>query len=252
MKDDSIKEYEVEAIVGSMQDEVGTIYCVKWVGFDEATWEPYANLKNCMDMVIDYHKEFPTALMPHTHEVFGRARHFIKKSGEELDATSDKVKKDDIWVNLNKELKMIYGLTIANLPGGLDVEEAIEGQTVKMGEDLRNTKLSVNVNWDPDPESDDDPSLTNEEFEIARQEWLSYEPFRIGAFHNKPIETQRYWLDRAKKRSGDLWPHEKYADDENKTSKCCGSYAVTAACIPPKMICGQCGNNWEAGGERAP
>ena len=54
--DDRHSDYEVEAIVGEKRFKApsgGSIlkYQVKWGGYDELSWEPLANLKNCMDKV---------------------------------------------------------------------------------------------------------------------------------------------------------------------------------------------------------
>ena len=50
-------EYEVEKILNrrSIKDrELDKEYLVKWVGYEEPTWEPLSNLTNAMDQVIKY------------------------------------------------------------------------------------------------------------------------------------------------------------------------------------------------------
>jgi hypothetical protein len=52
-------EYEVECILGEkrVKQRGGrrkTLYHVKWVGFDDTTWEPLANLLNCRDKIDEF------------------------------------------------------------------------------------------------------------------------------------------------------------------------------------------------------
>src|SRR5690606_34362405 len=55
-------EYEVEKILDSMLDDDGKIkYLVKWKNFphDDNTWEPLRNLKNCQQLVAQFHRRNP-------------------------------------------------------------------------------------------------------------------------------------------------------------------------------------------------
>jgi hypothetical protein len=48
--------YEVEKIIKKKVEDGKSYYLIKWVGYSESqnTWEPYDNLKNVREMVIDY------------------------------------------------------------------------------------------------------------------------------------------------------------------------------------------------------
>ncbi len=48
------KEYEVQKILGKKRAKGKYHYLVKWVGFDETTWEPAGNLKNTRDLIKNY------------------------------------------------------------------------------------------------------------------------------------------------------------------------------------------------------
>jgi hypothetical protein len=50
------REYLVEKILDSKTIERKKLYLVKWIGWDEPTWEPTANLKNCQGAIRDYAK----------------------------------------------------------------------------------------------------------------------------------------------------------------------------------------------------
>jgi len=55
-------EYEVERILDHKVIRKKDYYLVKWKGFSdlENTWEPKRNLKNCQQMLRQYHREGPT------------------------------------------------------------------------------------------------------------------------------------------------------------------------------------------------
>jgi len=56
--------YEMEAIIGSSRNRRGKVtYLVKWKGYplDEATWEPYENLVEAKESLLDFHKANPDA-----------------------------------------------------------------------------------------------------------------------------------------------------------------------------------------------
>lgn len=56
------QEYEVEEILDV--NEVGeiTYYHVKWVGYNETTWEPFENCKGCEKKIVEFHKKYPEKL----------------------------------------------------------------------------------------------------------------------------------------------------------------------------------------------
>ena len=49
------REYEVEKILDhAITAENYLYYLVKWMGYDDPTWEPEDHLKNCPDAIEDY------------------------------------------------------------------------------------------------------------------------------------------------------------------------------------------------------
>ena len=49
------REYEVEKILDhAITPENYLYYLVKWMGYDDPTWEPEDHLKNCPDAIEDY------------------------------------------------------------------------------------------------------------------------------------------------------------------------------------------------------
>ncbi|OHT04110.1 hypothetical protein TRFO_06413 [Tritrichomonas foetus] len=52
--------YVVEAVVGHKKGKKRDKYQVKWVGYDEPTWEPVELLDNCRDLIIEYWKDQKT------------------------------------------------------------------------------------------------------------------------------------------------------------------------------------------------
>ena len=54
--------YEVEKIVAERQTEGGTLYLVKWKGYDgsENTWEPIENLVGAEEALEEFRQKFPT------------------------------------------------------------------------------------------------------------------------------------------------------------------------------------------------
>ncbi len=57
--EDQQEVFEVERITDRSIDKEtgGTIYKVKWKGYDEETWEPVQNLATCMAQVKEYESE---------------------------------------------------------------------------------------------------------------------------------------------------------------------------------------------------
>ncbi|RXK38911.1 hypothetical protein M231_03860 [Tremella mesenterica] len=56
---DGQEEYEVEAILDSKYDKhfkEPRHYLVKWLGYNQSTWEPPSNLQNAMDLVQAFDK----------------------------------------------------------------------------------------------------------------------------------------------------------------------------------------------------
>ena len=66
-QEDLEKEYEVEKITDMRQFqkqnritkkfELVTEFLVKWVGYEQLTWEPIQNLDNCQEALKEYYKE---------------------------------------------------------------------------------------------------------------------------------------------------------------------------------------------------
>jgi transposase InsO family protein len=59
---DSNFEYEVQEILDRRKYRNGTQYLVQWSGYpkEDATWEPAKNLKNCQEMINEFHRKNPT------------------------------------------------------------------------------------------------------------------------------------------------------------------------------------------------
>ena len=54
--------YEVEKIIAERQTDKGTLYLIKWKGYDgtENTWEPIENLVGAEEALEDFRRKFPT------------------------------------------------------------------------------------------------------------------------------------------------------------------------------------------------
>merc|ERR1712110_28663 len=52
--DEEEEEWEVEKVVGRRVEEEEVQYLVKWVGWEEATWEPELNLAGSETLISDY------------------------------------------------------------------------------------------------------------------------------------------------------------------------------------------------------
>ena len=63
---DGDEEYKVQAIVNSRYNRSRRRfeYRVQWEGYDSATWEPTANVKNSPDLVAKFHSSYPEAPKP--------------------------------------------------------------------------------------------------------------------------------------------------------------------------------------------
>ncbi|QRV98272.1 Transposon Tf2-11 polyprotein [Ceratobasidium sp. AG-Ba] len=59
---DSDIEYEVEQVQDSRRHRGKIQYYVKWLGYNEWTWEPYEHLSNAKEMIADFHRRHPNAL----------------------------------------------------------------------------------------------------------------------------------------------------------------------------------------------
>ncbi|QRV96463.1 Retrotransposable element Tf2 protein [Ceratobasidium sp. AG-Ba] len=55
-------EYEVEQVQDSRRYRGKIQYYVKWLGYNEWTWEPYEHLSNAKEMIADFHRRHPNAL----------------------------------------------------------------------------------------------------------------------------------------------------------------------------------------------
>ena len=53
-------EFEVEEIFDSKFIRKTLKYLVRWVGYDELTWEPAELLKNSLELVHYFHRKYPT------------------------------------------------------------------------------------------------------------------------------------------------------------------------------------------------
>jgi hypothetical protein len=56
---DGEEEWEVEEVVDSRRRYRKLEYKVKWVGDEEATWQPAGDLENAADMVELFHQKYP-------------------------------------------------------------------------------------------------------------------------------------------------------------------------------------------------
>ena len=54
---DNNVEFEVEEILDSKKVHKNLKYLVKWVGYDQTTWEPAEFLKNSPELVYYFHKK---------------------------------------------------------------------------------------------------------------------------------------------------------------------------------------------------
>ena len=57
-------ESEVEKILDSKLERKTLKYLVRWVGYDELTWEPVQLLKNSPKLVHYFHRKYPTKPKP--------------------------------------------------------------------------------------------------------------------------------------------------------------------------------------------
>ncbi|QRV72283.1 Transposon Tf2-1 polyprotein [Ceratobasidium sp. AG-Ba] len=55
-------EYEVEQVQDSCRHRGKIQYYVKWLGYNEWTWEPYEHLTNAPELIADFHRRHPRAL----------------------------------------------------------------------------------------------------------------------------------------------------------------------------------------------
>ncbi|QRW08767.1 Transposon Tf2-1 polyprotein [Ceratobasidium sp. AG-Ba] len=55
-------EYEVEQVQDSRRHRGKIQYYVKWLGYNEWTWEPYEHLTNAPELIADFHRRHPRAL----------------------------------------------------------------------------------------------------------------------------------------------------------------------------------------------
>eukprot|EP00833_Pecoramyces_ruminatium_P009141 jgi/Orpsp1_1/1183173/evm.model.c7180000084178.2 len=65
----SEEEYEVEAILDKKKKKGGIYYKIKWLGYDEITWEPECNLENARELVENFEKEYNKKNKPTRHLV---------------------------------------------------------------------------------------------------------------------------------------------------------------------------------------
>ena len=61
--DDNV-EFEVEEILYSKLVRKTLKYLVRWVGYDELTWEPAKLLKNSPELVHYFHRKYPSKPKP--------------------------------------------------------------------------------------------------------------------------------------------------------------------------------------------
>jgi hypothetical protein len=54
MAESSDEVYEVEVILNATEIDGQTLYLVKWVGYEEPTWEPVEHLNNCQEMLQEF------------------------------------------------------------------------------------------------------------------------------------------------------------------------------------------------------
>ncbi len=48
-------DYEVEDILDSIVEDGKHFYLVKWVSYEETTWQPLSDLDNCHELLQDFH-----------------------------------------------------------------------------------------------------------------------------------------------------------------------------------------------------
>jgi hypothetical protein len=50
--------YEVEAIIGKRESQIGVEYLLKWLNYDvsESTWEPKSQLNHCKRLIQQYER----------------------------------------------------------------------------------------------------------------------------------------------------------------------------------------------------
>lgn len=56
---DGEMEYEVEVILDSRRRYRRLEYLVKWLGYNEQTWQPARDVQHCQDLVQDFHARYP-------------------------------------------------------------------------------------------------------------------------------------------------------------------------------------------------
>ena len=59
---DGVEEFEVSEILDSRINCGKLEYFVHWQGYEvhERTWEPVANLENAPEMIVEFHREYPS------------------------------------------------------------------------------------------------------------------------------------------------------------------------------------------------
>ena len=58
---DDEEEYEVQEVLDSRLHRGKLQYLVKWVGYDEPTWQPASDLEHASEAVQDFHRKHPGA-----------------------------------------------------------------------------------------------------------------------------------------------------------------------------------------------
>jgi hypothetical protein len=110
----SEEEYEVERILNSRGGPGGTEFKVKWIGYEDPTWEPIGNLEHCSDKLNDFfnreQKRKVARGAPLTlDEAFLRLLHsnrvFMRKNGFLKNAPVDTSNCDDKWDDIPPMIK---------------------------------------------------------------------------------------------------------------------------------------------------
>uniref|UniRef100_A0A0D6R085 Chromo domain-containing protein n=1 Tax=Araucaria cunninghamii TaxID=56994 RepID=A0A0D6R085_ARACU len=143
--------YEVEAIRQKRFRKGKTEYLVKWQGWPETanTWEPYRNVKTCIDIIQEFEKSNASASGKSGKRGRGRPKRFTEEGEEEEEEEGEEEEEeavaqlhDEEVADLEDEGKAGGGIS---KEGGTDV-----GATVSTQENEKTTDGQVKANNPPD------------------------------------------------------------------------------------------------------
>ena len=148
------QEWEVESIIGERKIKKEknkslkkTEYLIKWVGYDQPTWEPIENLDNCKKLLNEYLKKQKTKTKKNRkilvddimqREILNKDDSYQKGNNNNYDdkINNDQNKKDENYLSTRKIFKIIH----MNKPKNKD----IINQSKSITKNKKNTKKNGN------------------------------------------------------------------------------------------------------------